>query len=847
MSQVSYGTITINDLTDITDVYLEYALVSDTITRAEDIPSSTQWSTTYPTWVSGQQIWIRRVTRKEGIDEPEYGTPYLDTAVNQINNQTQDIDIRTKYMWWNLNSRTNGQSYDGIPWTKPDYPAGTYLAEGRGNNSTFDKENSDTYGYNTFLTAGGLSLRYNAFDLISFDNNGININSPVENNGVIVDTNKGIELTSNGLSIIKGGELISSFSDSIVLGKNNESHIKMDYHSLQMIDKEGNSYLWVSDLRDHTGYADVVDTFRGDGIQLGYILTVGPAHTPIPVVTINGNLQTNNIEIYSDHSWGEIHLYDQTTDVEIIAGKKYYKRVDTTPSIWNNFDWVQSPVVEDLSLYYEEVPLTKDDVLVVSYKSDSYMTKAFTFGYRKASSNIGAGSFCAGWECEASGGSSHAEGNFTTASAYASHAEGGNTIANNYYSHAEGGFTTASGLASHAEGSHTIASGLYSHAEGIGGIAHGEHSHAEGSYTDAGGQNSHAEGESTTASDGSCHAEGSRTLADNFCAHAEGYYTIANAMASHAEGSETTASGLASHTEGSGTLAEGVYSHAEGEQTSAIGINSHTQNKGTKTNYSEQTAIGRYNNNRFDTAFEIGNGSDNDNRSNALVVDWFGNVDITGSYKVNGMALSALDVGAVPTTRKINNKTLSSNISLTASDVGAVPTSRTINNKALSADISLNASDVDAVPTTRTVNNKALSEDISLSASDVGAVPTTRTVNGNPLSSNVADADYVTAQGTSGAWKYRKWNSGKVEAWAYISFTSTTPAVWVSPIRYIDKTFTIPSGIFASAPRMTGSSNSNQYWAVDLFASSSTAGSVRFCTVASSALTPYIQIYAWTN
>lgn len=135
----------------------------------------------------------------------------------------------------------------------------------------------------------------------------------------------------------------------------------------------------------------------------------------------------------------------------------------------------------------------------------------------------------------------------------------------------------------------------------------------------------------------------------------------------------------------------------------------------------------------------------------------------------------------------------------------------------------------------------------NLSAADVGAVPTTRTVNGKALSANVADADYVTEIGTSGAWKYRKWNSGKVEAWAYISFTSTTPAVWASPIRYIDKTFTIPSGIFASAPKMTGTSNSNQYWAVDVSASSSTAGNVRFCTVASSALTPYIQIYAWTD
>lgn len=61
----------------------------------------------------------------------------------------------------------------------------------------------------------------------------------------------------------------------------------------------------------------------------------------------------------------------------------------------------------------------------------------------------------------------------------------------------------------------------------------------------------------------------------------------------------------------------------------------------------------------------------------------------------------------------------------TAADVGAVPTTRTVNNKALSANISLSASDVGAVPTTRMVNGKALSGNITLSASDVGALPST--------------------------------------------------------------------------------------------------------------------------
>lgn len=69
-------------------------------------------------------------------------------------------------------------------------------------------------------------------------------------------------------------------------------------------------------------------------------------------------------------------------------------------------------------------------------------------------------------------------------------------------------------------------------------------------------------------------------------------------------------------------------------------------------------------------------------------------------------------VGAVPTTRKINNKALSADVTLAAGDVGAVPTSRKVNNKALSADISLTASDVGARPSTWTP-----------SAADVGAAP----------------------------------------------------------------------------------------------------------------------------
>lgn len=97
------------------------------------------------------------------------------------------------------------------------------------------------------------------------------------------------------------------------------------------------------------------------------------------------------------------------------------------------------------------------------------------------------------------------------------------------------------------------------------------------------------------------------------------------------------------------------------------------------------------------------------------------------------------DTTKVPTTRTVNSKALSADITLTASDVNAVPTTRTVNSKALSSNITLTASDVSAVPTTRKVNNKALSADITLTASDVGALADTYTAPVTSVNSQTGD------------------------------------------------------------------------------------------------------------
>lgn len=92
--------------------------------------------------------------------------------------------------------------------------------------------------------------------------------------------------------------------------------------------------------------------------------------------------------------------------------------------------------------------------------------------------------------------------------------------------------------------------------------------------------------------------------------------------------------------------------------------------------------------------------------------------------------LNKLD-GATVTTQEINYLDgVSSSIQTQLN--GKVPTSRTVNNKALSSNITLSAADVNAVPTSRTVNGKPLSSNITLSASDVGALSTTGgTLTGN--------------------------------------------------------------------------------------------------------------------
>lgn len=154
------------------------------------------------------------------------------------------------------------------------------------------------------------------------------------------------------------------------------------------------------------------------------------------------------------------------------------------------------------------------------------------------------------------------------------------------------------------------------------GSAVGDYSQVFGYQCQATNDYAHAEGYQTQAKGKYSHAEGAGTHALADYSHTEGDSTEALSWGAHAEGNSTSASGLASHAEGHHTEAPGSYSHAEGLYTKANGAYQHVQ--------------GKYNKTTGTNADIVGNGTDENNRSNAYNMDWNGNAEFQGEVYVGG-------------------------------------------------------------------------------------------------------------------------------------------------------------------------------------------------------------------
>lgn len=120
------------------------------------------------------------------------------------------------------------------------------------------------------------------------------------------------------------------------------------------------------------------------------------------------------------------------------------------------------------------------------------------------------------------------------------------------------------------------------------------------------------------------------------------------------------------------------------------------------------------------------------------------------------------------------------------------------------------------------------------------------------LSSVVTPVDYVTEQNTSGNWRYRKWHSGKIEAWFEGTFNCAASTTARGALYYSTWSLTIPSEIgFTATPNtlIGNTGDSTTVIAVNGAATSATAmsGKVWRYASSSSALSITARIYAWQN
>lgn len=111
---------------------------------------------------------------------------------------------------------------------------------------------------------------------------------------------------------------------------------------------------------------------------------------------------------------------------------------------------------------------------------------------------------------------------------------------------------------------------------------------------------------------------------------------------------------------------------------------------------------------------------------------------------------------------------------------------------------------------------------------------------------------FVVDEGTSGSWRYRKWNSGKIEAWFEGTFSCAASTTAQGALYYSTWSLTIPSAIgFTATPNtlIGNTGDSTTVIAVNGAATSATAmsGKVWRYASSSSALTISAKIYAWQD
>ncbi len=245
-----------------------------------------------------------------------------------------------------------------------------------------------------------------------------------------------------------------------------------------------------------------------------------------------------------------------------------------------------------------------------------YNTKALgqmSVAFGRETEATGAYSVAFGFQNSAASSGAFAIGALTNATGSYSMAMGEQTTASNSLAFAMGLRSTASGRASVATGQNSTASGDYSMATGTQSFAEGDHSFASGLRSHSSGVAAFASGVDTEASGDYSTALGSGTTAS-------GNYSISVGIGTTASANQSMAVGFGSTSSGGVSFSAGISTFARSMAETTIGINNTDYAPVAPTTFDAS-----------DRLFVIGNGTDNANRSDALIIYKNGNATLAGT------------------------------------------------------------------------------------------------------------------------------------------------------------------------------------------------------------------------
>ncbi len=277
--------------------------------------------------------------------------------------------------------------------------------------------------------------------------------------------------------------------------------------------------------------------------------------------------------------------------------------------------------------------------VAIGFQNTANETHAIVLG--SFSDATGPDAVAIGRQVTSSGQGSLAAGNFTNASGdasvalgYGSAASGDRSFAHGLYAESNAALSFSMGNSTKANGSQSFAFGSGSETGGGYSLAFGQNAHADGMYSFAFGNNA-------SADDFYSFAFGNNAKASTQTAIAMGSYAEANHMHTLSIGDRTKAMGSSSVALGSFAEAHGHFSMALGRYVKAKSpytfvIGTYNDTTGSTNNW-----LGT------DPLFIIGNGTANNNRSNALTVLKNGNtgigthqptqkLDIDGQIRIRG-------------------------------------------------------------------------------------------------------------------------------------------------------------------------------------------------------------------